>query len=329
VSPEARQKGSYVGPDKLTFDFASAPLTKEQLRAVEKLVNERIAENAPVSWTEIPYPEAKKRSDIQQFFGEKYGDVVRVVQIGGEGKALNGYSIELCGGTHVRATGEIGWFKIVSESAIAAGIRRIEAVAGDQVMNWAEQEAARQQEKFEMLSRKKTGIAPLPAFARGEKAAAVLNSIDERTTHLKKLEAEVHDWEKQNAKVAEVELQRRAAEIATELATAPSEKDFCVAEVSNGDAALLQAVVDLLKTRISGPVFLASSSNGRVDLAAAVPKEWISKIQANDLIRQVAPIVGGKGGGRPESAQGAGKDASKLADALSKARELIAAANAR
>jgi alanyl-tRNA synthetase len=329
VSPEARQKGSYVGPDKLTFDFSSAPLTKEQLRAVEKLVNERIAENAPVSWTEIPYPEAKKRSDIQQFFGEKYGDVVRVVQIGGEGKALNGYSIELCGGTHVRATGEIGWFKIVSESAIAAGIRRIEAVAGDQVMNWAEQEAARQQEKFEMLSRKKTGIAPLPAFARGEKAAAVLNSIDERTTHLKKLEAEVHDWEKQNAKVAEVELQRRAAEIATQLATAPSEKDFCVAEVSNGDAALLQAVVDLLKTRISGPVFLASSSNGRVDLAAAVPKEWISKIQANDLIRQVAPIVGGKGGGRPESAQGAGKDASKLADALSKARELIAAANAR
>jgi alanyl-tRNA synthetase len=329
VSPDATQKGSYVGPDKLTFDFSSAPLTKEQLRGVERLVNERIAENARVSWAEIPYAEAKKRSDIQQFFGEKYGDQVRVVQIGGNAKALNGYSMELCGGTHVRATGEIGWFKIVSESAIAAGIRRIEAVAGDKVMKWADQEAARQEEKFEMLARKKSSIAPLPAFARSEKAAAVLNSIDERAAHLKQLEAEVHNWEKQKAKVAEAELQRRAAEIATELATSGSEKDFCVAEIPDGDAALLQAVVDLLKTRISGPVFLASSSNGRVDLVAAVPKELTSKIQANDLIRQVAPLIGGKGGGRPESARGAGKDASKLPEALAKARELISSASVR
>ena len=328
ISTGARQKGSYVGPDKLTFDFSSAPLTKEQLRAVEKLVNERIAENAPVSWTEIPYAEAKNRSDIQQFFGEKYGDLVRVVQIGGKPKALNGYSMELCGGTHVHATGEIGWFKIVSESAIAAGIRRVEAVAGNEVMKWAEQEAARQQEKFDILARKKTGIAPLPAFVKSEKAAAVLNSIGDRTTHLKKLDTEVHDWEKRNAKAAEVELQRRAAEIATELATSRSEKDFCIAEIPNGDAALLQAVVDLLKSRINGPVFLASSSNGRVDLVASVPKGLTSKIQANDLIRQVAPIIGGKGGGRPESARGAGKDASKLADALAKARELISSAHA-
>ena len=326
VSPEARQKGSYVGPDKLTFDFSSAPLTKKQVRAVERLVNERITENAPVSWTEIPYAEAKKRSDIQQFFGEKYGDLVRVVQIGGEVKALNGYSMELCGGTHVRATGETGCFKIVSESAMAAGIRRIEAVAGEKVRKWAEQQAARQEEKFEMLARKKTSIAQLPAFEKSDKTAAVLNSIDERATHLKKVETEVHDWEKQRAKGAEVELRRRAAEIATALATSSSEKDFCVAEIPNGDAGLLQAVVDLLKSRISGPVFLASSSNGRVDLVAAVPKELTSKIQANDLIRQVAPLVDGKGGGRPESARGAGKDASKLADALAKARELIAAA---
>src|SRR5207247_10763195 len=118
------QKGSYVGPDKLTFDFSSAPLTPEQKHNVEKLVNEKIAENASVSWTEIPFAEAKQRKDIIQFFGEKYGDVVRVVQIGGEPKALNGDSMELCGGTHVRATGEIGSFRIVKEEAIAAGIRR-------------------------------------------------------------------------------------------------------------------------------------------------------------------------------------------------------------
>src|SRR2546430_461050 len=104
VSREASQKGSYVGPDKLTFDVSSAALTKQQVRDVEKLVNEKIAENAPVSWTEIPYAEAKQRTDIIQFFGEKYGDKVRVLQIGGSPRALNGYSMELCGGTHVRST---------------------------------------------------------------------------------------------------------------------------------------------------------------------------------------------------------------------------------
>ena len=164
VSKDAAQKGSYVGPDKLTFDFSSAPLTQQQVRDVEKLVNEKIAENAPVSWTEVPYAEAKKRKEIQQFFGEKYGDVVRVVQIGGEPKKLNGYSMELCGGTHVRSTSEIGPFRIVKEEAIAAGTRRIEAVAGDAARVWAQEEAKRQQEKFETLSRKKPDLAPLPVF---------------------------------------------------------------------------------------------------------------------------------------------------------------------
>src|SRR4029077_13942044 len=112
VSKDATQKGSYVGPDKLTFDFSSAALSKEKLREVEKLVNEKVRENARVSTKTIPYSEAKKRSDIQQFFGDKYSESVRVVQIGGtvdvKGEAeLNGYSMELCGGTHVRTTGEI------------------------------------------------------------------------------------------------------------------------------------------------------------------------------------------------------------------------------
>src|SRR5439155_10488917 len=196
VSPDATQKGSYVGPDKLTFDFSSAPLTKEQLHAVEKLVNERIAENAPVSWTEIPYPEAKERSDIQQFFGEKYGDVVRVVQIGGEAKALNGYSMELCGGTHVRATGEIESFRIVREEAIAAGVRRIEAVSGDAARQWAKEEAERQQKKFEVLARKKSDVAALPVFEEGADTRAMLDQIDIRAADLEKLEVDVREWEK-------------------------------------------------------------------------------------------------------------------------------------
>jgi alanyl-tRNA synthetase len=323
VSREAAQKGSYVGPEKLTFDFSSAALTTQQKREVEKLVNERIAENAPVSWTEIPHVEAKKRSDIQQFFGDKYGDTVRVVQIGGERTALNGYSMELCGGTHVRATGDIGSFRIVREEAIAAGIRRIEAVAGDAARDWAKGEAARQQEKFEALARKKDGIAALPEFAEAAETKAMLEQIDARSAHLETLEVEVHEWEKQNAKASEADLKNRAGTIANEMAATHAGEKFCVAEVPEADAKLLQAIVDALKPRFSGPIFLAGATDGRVALIASVPKEMTSKIQANKLIQEVAPIVGGKGGGRPEGAQGAGKDAAKIGEALARVRELV------
>ncbi len=226
VSRDAAQKGSYVGPDKLTFDFSSAPLTPEQKRDVEKLVNEKIAENAPVSWTEIPFAEAKQRKDIIQFFGEKYGDTVRVLQIGGAPRALDGYSMELCGGTHVRSTGEIGPFRIVKEEAIAAGTRRIEAVAGDAARAWAKQEAARQQEKFETLARKKPDIAPLPAFQDDAATAEMLKQIDARAAHLEKVDAEVREWEKKTAKSAEAELKSRAAQIANDLAQSHAGQKF-------------------------------------------------------------------------------------------------------
>jgi alanyl-tRNA synthetase len=322
VSRDAAQKGSYVGPDKLTFDFSSAVLTKQQVRDVEKLVNEKIAENAPVSWTEIPYSEAKKHSDIQQFFGEKYGDAVRVLQVGGEPKALNGYSMELCGGTHVRATGDIGSFRIISESAIAAGIRRIEAVAGDAARSWAEEEAARQQEKFEMLARKKPDIGGLPAFESKAETAEALKQIDARAAHLDKLDVDVREWEKKNAKSAEAQLQSRAATIANELAA--SHENFCVAEVPNADPKLLGAVADALKSKFNGPIFLAGAANGRVALIAVVPKALTSKFQANKIIQEVAPIVDGKGGGRPENAQGGGTDPTKVGKALAAAKKLLA-----
>jgi alanyl-tRNA synthetase len=323
VSRDTSQKGSYVGPEKLTFDFSSAPLTKQQVRDVEKLVNEKIAESAPVSWTEIPYAEAKQRTDIIQFFGEKYGDTVRVLQIGGAPKALNGYSMELCGGTHVRSTSEIGPFRIVKEEAIAARIRRIEAVAGEAARAWAKQEAARQQEKFEALVRKKSDIAPLPAFENDASTSEMLQQIDARAAHLEKIELEVREWEKQSAKTAETELRNRAAQIANQLATSHAGKNFCVAEVQDGDGKLLQAVVDALKSKFKGPIFLVSATNGSVALVASVPKEMTSTFQANKLIQQIAPIVGGKGGGRPENAQGAGKDPGKIAEALAKAKELL------
>ena len=323
VSRDASQKGSYVGPDKLTFDFSSAPLTKQQVRDVEKLVNEKISENAPVSWTEIPFPEAEPRKDIIQFFGEKYGDTVRVLQIGGAPHALDGYSMELCGGTHVRSTGEIGPFRIVREEAIAAGTRRIEAVAGDAARTWAKEEAARQQQKFEALARKKPDIPALPAFETKADTAEMLKQIDARSAHLEKVDADVREYEKKTTKAAEAELRTRAAQIANQLVASHAGKNFCVAEVANADAKLLQAVADALKPKFNGPIFLAGARNGSVALIVAVPEGLTAKFQANKLIQQIAPIVGGKGGGRAESAQGAGNDVSKVAEALARARELL------
>jgi alanyl-tRNA synthetase len=325
VSKDATQKGSYVGPDKLTFDFSSAPLTPEQKRDVEKVVNEKIAENASVSWTEIPYAEAKQRKEIQQFFGEKYGDKVRVLQIGGEARKLNGYSMELCGGTHVRSTSEIGPFRIVREEAIAAGIRRIEAVSGDAARRWATEEAERQQKKFEILARKKSDIAALPVFEEAAETRAMLDRIDTRAAHLEKVEADVREWEKRGAKASEAQLKSRAAEIAKELATAHGAHGNVVAEVKDADAKLLQAVGDALKSKIKGPIFLAGAANGRVALLAVVPKEFSSKLQANKLIQEIAPIVGGKGGGRAENAQGSGTDIGKIDTALAEAERLITA----
>jgi alanyl-tRNA synthetase len=323
VSKDAVQKGSYVGPEKLTFDFSSAALTAEQKRQVEDLVNEKVNENARVSWTEIPYSEAKKRSDIQQFFGDKYGDTVRVVQIGGEAGKLNGYSMELCGGTHVRATGDIGSFRVVKEEAIAAGIRRIEAVAGEAAKEWAKEEAGRQEQKFQAFARKKADIAALPVFAEAGDPNAALKSIDARSAHLEKLETEVHDWQKQQAKASEADLKGRAVATAKELRTTHSDAKVIVDTVADADSKMLQAVVDSLKSDFNGPIFLAGSMDGRVALIASVPKELTAQFQANKLIQEIAPIVGGKGGGRPDNAQGAGNDTTKIDAALARAREIL------
>jgi alanyl-tRNA synthetase len=326
VSKDAAQKGSYVGPDKLTIDFSSAALTPQQKRDVEKLVNEKIAENAPVSWTEIPFSEAKQRKEIQQFFGEKYGDKVRVLQIGGDPKKLNGYSMELCGGTHVRSTSEIGPFRIVKEEAIAAGTRRIEAVAGDAARAWAKEEVQRQQERFEAFSRKKSDLAPLPAFTDTVQTTKMLEQVDARTAHLEKLDAEVRDWEKKHAKEAEADLRSRGAQIANDLAMSKTGQKICIAKVPDADGKLLQAISDVLKTKFDGPVVLFGTRESNVALLAVVPKTLSSKVQANKIIQAIAPMVGGKGGGRPENAQGGGTDASKIDDAMMEAHRLIVAA---
>ena len=301
VSREATQKGSFVGADKLTFDFSSAQLTPAQVQEVERLVNEKIIENAPVSWIEMPYAEVKARKDILQFFGDKYGETVRVVQIGGVGGALNGYSMELCGGTHTRGTGEIGLFRIVSEGAIAAGVRRIEAVAGLNAYQLAVGEAQRLRSLAARVG------APVGEMER--KVEALL-------TQNRELE-----------KALEASRQREAAQRASQLLNAAETVGAVpvIMEVLKGVTGdELQAVAEDLKGRFEGVVFLAAVQADQVALVAASSSAFSGKYPAGKLIQTVAPVVGGKGGGRPDMARGAGKDASRVAEALEKARQWIA-----
>ena len=303
VSPDATQKGSYVGPDKLTFDFASAPLTPAQISDVEKRVNERILENAGVAWTEVPYAEVKGRKDIMQFFGEKYGDTVRVVQIGGRPGALDGYSMELCGGTHARATGEIGLFRIVSESAVAAGIRRIEAVAGLRAYDQTREEAA--------LIAKVAGRINAPAADLEKKIESLL--------------AQQKDLEKQ----LQAMRQKQAAEIARGLlgqADSTGAAPSIIAHLGAVDGDFLQTVADALKSEFKGVIVLGGTAGGAVALVAAVSPDFTGKFQAGKIIQAIAPIVGGKGGGKPDHARGGGKDAAKVDEALRQAKSLLAGA---
>jgi alanyl-tRNA synthetase len=300
ASREASQKGSFVGPDKLTFDFNSAPLTPQQVADVEKLVNERILENAGVSWTEVPHADVKSRKDVMQFFGDKYGDTVRVVQIGGGAGELNGYSMELCGGTHTRATGEIGLFRIVGENAIAAGVRRIEAVAGLEAYRKATDEVA--------LIKLLAGKVNSPVHELEKKIESLME-------HQKAMEKQI--------KIAQ---QREASNAASNLLEEIKIINGVPAIIhnlgsANGD--FLQSIADSLKGRFKGVIVLGGVANGVVVLVAAVSPDFTAKVQAGKIIQQIAPIVGGKGGGKPDNARGGGKDSSKLDEALARAKSLL------
>ncbi|HUA37328.1 MAG TPA: alanine--tRNA ligase [Candidatus Sulfopaludibacter sp.] len=301
VNRDASQKGSFVGPDKLTFDFNSGPLTPQQMADIEKLVNERILENTRVSWAEVPYADVKSRKDVMQFFGDKYGDVVRVVQIGGRPGKLDGYSMELCGGTHTRATGEIGLFRLIGEGAIAAGVRRIEAVAG------------------------------LEAYRRTTDEVTLIQALSD------KVNSPVHELEKkieallEHQKMIEKQLksaqQREASNAASRLLEEihhVNEIPVIIHNLGAVDGDFLQAVADSLKERFKGVIVLGGGSQAAsVALVAAVTPDFIWKIQAGKIIQQIAPIVGGKGGGKPDNARGGGKDASKLDEALRMVKTIL------
>jgi len=297
VSKDATQKGSSVTPDKLTFDFNSAALTPQQLIDIERLVNERIVENASVSWKEIPYTEAKANSGIMQLFGEKYPDNVRVVQIGGKAHALDGYSMELCGGTHTRSTGEIGLFRLVGEAAVAAGVRRIEAIAGLEAYNAARADT----DLLKLLCGK--------VSAQG--AADLEKKLDALLAQQKELE-----------KALKAAQQREASGRAKDLLT-KAENNAIIANLGDVDADYAVAVSDVLKGTFNGIVVLATTGGGNVALIASVAKDHQAKVQAGKIIQTIAPIVGGKGGGKPDFARGGGKEVTKVDAALAEARKLV------
>ncbi|MCX6976875.1 MAG: DHHA1 domain-containing protein, partial [Verrucomicrobia bacterium] len=293
VSHEATQKGSFVGPDKLTFDFNSPALTATQVRDIERLVNQCIIENSPVIWTEVPYNEVRGRTEIMQFFGDKYGETVRLVDIGG-------FSKELCAGTHTRATGEIGIFRIVSESAIAAGVRRIEAIAGLPAYDSATTDAHRLQSLAGKLG------APL---------ADLEKKLDALLTHEKELERTLRSAEQREASA-------QAKDLLTKIETINGTPTI-IANLGHTNPDTLQTVAEALKGNFHGVLVLAGITNGTVALLATVSPEFLPKFQAGKIIQLIAPLVDGKGGGKPESARGGGKDPSQLAFALAKTRDLF------
>jgi len=254
-----------------------------------------------VSWTEVKYNHIKDRKDIMQFFGEKYGDWVRVVQVGGKPTSLDGYSMELCGGTHTRATGEIGLFRIVAESAIAAGIRRIEAVSGLEAYKRANDEL----HLIKTLSGK------------------VNSPVGELEKKVESLLAQQKELEKQLKTAQQKQAAETARGLITKIQTAGSLR-VIVENLGVGDGDFLQTVADALKAQFHGVVVLGSSSNGAVALLATVSPELTKQVQAGKIIQNIATIVGGKGGGRPDNARGGGRDISRLEAALAKARELLA-----
>jgi alanyl-tRNA synthetase len=316
------QKGSYVGPDRLRFDFShGTAVTPEQLTEIEKLINEKIEADVPVKWEERPYAEVKGDSSILQFFGDKYGDVVRVVSIGD-------FSRELCGGTHVLQSAKVGYFKILSEGAIAAGIRRIEAASGPALVERVRERLAKQDEQITLLRQRKPDLAAWKDFVSEETPQALWNHAEAREEFLRQANAEVAQHEKEGAKRAEADFQRRAAADASELiamAGAAGEVPFLIHQVVAAPPSYLPFLADALKTRWQGVAVLAAAEPGKVALLCAVAPAYAKKIQAGKIIQAIAPLVGGKGGGRPELAQGGGTRPEGLPEALAKAEELIRA----
>ncbi|WP_457669323.1 alanine--tRNA ligase [Thiolapillus sp.] len=287
LGDHVQQKGSLVDAEKLRFDFAHfEPMTQEQLSAVEQLVNDQIRNNYVVE-TRIMALEDAKEAGAMALFGEKYDDQVRVLRMGG-------FSTELCGGTHVKAVGDIGLFKIVSESGIASGVRRIEAVTGQRALQWVEQAESRLQRIASLV---KSGQDDME-----EKVHSLVEKSRQQEKEIARLKAKL-------ASAAGSDLASQALEIA--------DTRVLAASLEGADAKTLRDTMDQLKNKLgSAVIVLAAVKDGKVSLVAGVTKDRTDKVRAGDLVKMVAEQVGGKGGGRPDMAQAGGSNPEALPQAL-------------
>ncbi len=288
-----QQKGSLVDPDKTRFDFAhNAALTPEEIRRVEEIVNAEILANAATDAAKMSIEDAQK-TGAMMLFGEKYGDEVRVLTIGS--------SKELCGGTHVARTGDIGLFKIVMEGGVAAGVRRIEAVTGDNALAYV-------QERETLLT---------------QAAGAFKAPVQELPGKIAQMQDQVKSLEKELAKLKSKLASSQGDDLADQ-AVDINGAQVLAATLEGADAKTLRETLDKLKDKLkSAAVVLASVADGKVTLIAGVTADLTAKVKAGELVNFVAQQVGGKGGGRPDMAQAGGTQPENLPKALESVAEWV------
>jgi alanyl-tRNA synthetase len=294
LGTHVQQKGSLVDAQRTRFDFShNEPMTGEQIKRVETLVNDEIRRNVEVSARIMKHDEALK-AGAMALFGEKYGDEVRVIRMGE-------FSTELCGGTHVKRTGDIGFFKIVAETGIAAGVRRVEAVTGPGALEWVQQ----QEEKLQQAA---TALRTSPQEV-DQKIAQIMDNVRNLEKELARLKSKV-------ASAQGDELVDQAVDVKGIKVVAAS--------LEGADAKGLREAVDKLKDKLkSAAVVLAAASDGKVSLIAGVTADLTARLKAGELVNHVAQQVGGKGGGRADMAQAGGTNAANLPQALASVRNWV------
>jgi alanyl-tRNA synthetase len=298
LGAHVRQAGSLVAPDRLRFDFHhTGPIADEKLAQIEAQVNRYIREDAGVTIDEMGYQDAI-RAGALAFFGDKYGDRVRVVKIGG-------FSTELCGGTHVERSGEIGLFKLPFESGVAAGVRRVEAFTGESALD--------------LINSYEQRLKEIGALVRGSADDAV-DKVKKLLERQKELEKEVEKLRGQLEKDQIPELLDKKQSV--------DGANILISQVDGLDARQLRDIADQIKEKLgSGVVILASTADANVNLVATVSKDLTKKYHAGNIIKELALMVGGGGGGRPDFAQAGGKEPHRIAAALKRAEELVRQAN--
>jgi alanyl-tRNA synthetase len=299
LGSHVKQAGSLVAPDRLRFDFAHfTPITRPQVLEIERIVNEQIRRNVPVQ-TEVRSTEEAIAAGAMALFGEKYGDRVRVVSV-------PGFSLELCGGTHVKATGDIGYFVITGESGVAAGVRRIEALSGA----GAVEHAQRQRSAVEAV----VSLLNVPA--------------DQAADAVQRLQADVRRAARETEQL-KMKLALGGSSTAGSAGAGDDTQDvngvkLIARRVAGLEKGALRGLSDSLRDRLgSGVVVLASENDGKVALVVSVTKDLTSQVQAGRLVKELAPIVGGGGGGRPDFAEAGGKDPAGIDALLKKAPEVL------